>query len=507
MKLIKIISLIIFNLISNHATTQWHDLNWILGDGHYFISNKPWPFPNQSIVQLNFRNSQLDTSMIHKINDSQMSFTTNCISDKNGELLFYTDGSRIFNRKHEILKNGDTINPGILWNRFVGHGYPMINGALFLPKPNSDHEYYLFHKRYLLGMKKNGREWSNYIDRLFYSKIDITPAYPDGICVAKNETVFESIIGDGELNAVLHANGRDYWIVTKESVNPIFHFTLLDPSGPRLHHSQKIGISYATVDAHGNCVFSSNGDYFARILPEDGIELFRFDRCEGRFYDPISLPFLDTSSVFGSVEFSQSGEYLYVNSYNKIWQYHVPTIRSSQPILVAEWDGLIYFGAWSTSFYTGRLAADGKIYYSVFGSNGFTLSVIHEPDKKGLDCNVEQHGIILSSLTEGTLPFFPNYRLGPLKGSSCDTIVTSSHEYIKQENYFVDANSILRSNACNPTEKLQLEIISSEGKIVSKELIYFQHSYQLKIDHLSSGIYYLKITNTSGDTQTLKMMR
>jgi hypothetical protein len=23
-----------------------------------------------------------------------------------------------------------------------------------------------------------------------------------------------------------------------------------------------------------------------------------FDRCEGRFYDPISLPFLDTSSVF-----------------------------------------------------------------------------------------------------------------------------------------------------------------------------------------------------------------
>jgi hypothetical protein len=40
-------------------------------------------------------------------------------------------------------------------------------------------------------------------------------------------------------------------------------------------------------------------------------------------------------------------------------------------------------------FYTGRCAADGKIYYSVFGSNGFTLSVIHEPDKKGLACNVE----------------------------------------------------------------------------------------------------------------------
>ena len=507
MKLIKIIFLILFNLISNHATTQWHDLNWVLGYGQPFMSVRPFPDPNQGIQVLNFQNSKFDSSLYFVNSTAWMSFTTNCISDKNGKLLFYTDGCTIFNQKHGVVKNGDTINPGVLWERFVGHGYPIDFGAIFLPKPNSDHEYYLFHKRYLLGMKKNGREWSNYIDRLFYSKIDITPAYPDGICVAKNETVFESIIGDSELNAVLHANGRDYWIVTKESVNPIFHFTLLDPSGPRLHHSQKIGISYATVDANGNCVFSSNGDYFARILPQDGIELFRFDRCEGRFYDPISLPFLDTSSVFGSVEFSQSGEYLYVNSYNKIWQYHVPTIRSSQPILVAEWDGLVYFGAWSTSFYTGRCAADGKIYYSVFGSNGFTLSVIHEPDKKGLDCNVEQHGIILSSLTEGTLPFFPNYRLGPLKGSSCDTIITSSHEYIKQEKYFVDANSILRSNAWNPTEKLQLEIISSEGKIVSKELINFQHSHQLKMDHLSSGIYYLKITNVSGDTQTLKMMR
>ncbi len=507
MKLVKIIFLIIFTFISNHATAQWHDLNWVLGLGIPFMSNKPFPDPNQGILVIHFENEKFDSSL-HFVNSSaRMSFTTNCISDKKGKLLFYTDGSNIFNRKHEILKNGDTINPGILWNRFVGHGYPIDNGALFLPKPTSNHEYYLFHKRYLLNMKKNGRDWSNYVDQLFYSKIDITQDYPDGICVAKNQTVFESILSDSELDAVLHANGRDFWIVTKESVNPIFHFTLLDPMGPKFHHSQKIGISHATEDANGNCVFSPNGNYFARIMVQDGIELFRFDRCDGLFYDPISLPFLDTSSIFGSIEFSPSGEYLYVNSQDKIWQYHVPTIQTSKPILVAKWDGLIYFNAWSTSFFKSRRAPDNKIYFSVFGSNSFTLTVIHEPDKKGLDCQVEQHGIILSTLTEGTLPFFPNYRLGPLKGSSCDTIVTSSHEYIKQENYFVDANSILRSNAWNPTEKLQLEIISSEGKIVNKELINFQHSYQLKMDHLSSRVYYLKITNTFGDTQTLKMMR
>jgi hypothetical protein len=39
-------------------------------------------------------------------------------------------------------------------------------------------------------MKKNGREWSNYVDQLFYSKIDLTSFYPEGICIEKKIKLF-----------------------------------------------------------------------------------------------------------------------------------------------------------------------------------------------------------------------------------------------------------------------------------------------------------------------------
>jgi hypothetical protein len=134
MKLIKIIFLIIFNLISNHATTQWHDLNWVLGYGQPFMSVRPFPDPNQGIQVLNFQNSKFDSSLYFVNSTAWMSFTTNCISDKNGKLLFYTDGCTIFNQKHEVVKNGDTINPGVLWERFVGHGYPIDFGSNIFTK-------------------------------------------------------------------------------------------------------------------------------------------------------------------------------------------------------------------------------------------------------------------------------------------------------------------------------------------------------------------------------------
>ncbi|MBK7468960.1 MAG: hypothetical protein IPJ43_20445 [Saprospiraceae bacterium] len=53
-----------------------------------------------------------------------MSFTNNCISDIEGNLVAYTDGHNIFNRAHQIMEGGDTINPGDFWPGYLGFGYP-----------------------------------------------------------------------------------------------------------------------------------------------------------------------------------------------------------------------------------------------------------------------------------------------------------------------------------------------------------------------------------------------
>jgi len=48
--------------------------------------------------------------------------------------------------------------------------------------------------------------------------------------------------------------------------------------------------------------------------------------------------------------------------------------------------------------------------------------VIHNPDEPGLACNMEQHGIALDRYFSNSLPNHPNYHLGPVDGSVCDSL-------------------------------------------------------------------------------------
>ena len=66
-----------------------------------------------------------------------------------------------------------------------------------------------------------------------------------------------------------------------------------------------------------------------------------------------------------------------------------------------------------------QLAPDGKIYSCA--TNGVNyLHVIHSPDEE--NCQYQQHGIKLPKYNGFSVPNFPHYRLGPLDGSSCDTL-------------------------------------------------------------------------------------
>ena len=50
-----------------------------------------------------------------------------------------------------------------------------------------------------------------------------------------------------------------------------------------------------------------------------------------------------------------------------------------------------------------------------------TEFVFNNPNAKGDSCNLVQHGVHISRPSWG-VPSFPNYRLGALPGSPCDTI-------------------------------------------------------------------------------------
>jgi len=56
------------------------------------------------------------------------------ISDAAGNLLFYTDGSTVWNKLHAVMTNG---------NGLMGNGSSTQSGVI-IPKPGSPNNYYLF---------------------------------------------------------------------------------------------------------------------------------------------------------------------------------------------------------------------------------------------------------------------------------------------------------------------------------------------------------------------------
>jgi PKD repeat protein len=73
------------------------------------------------------------------------------------------------------------------------------------------------------------------------------------------------------------------------------------------------------------------------------------------------------------------------------------------------------------TYFSAQLAPDQRIYISA--TNGIQyLHVIDNPDKAGADCGFREKGLKLPTYNQSSMPNFPNYRLGPLDGSPCDTL-------------------------------------------------------------------------------------
>jgi hypothetical protein len=195
------------------------DYVWPLGYGPEF-------HPPSGIVQggilMDFNDTPPSLSLHSFISESQKAG----ICDATGQILAYTDGCSIYNKEHTIMLNGDSLNPGKLFEEFCSSfpSYPLYQGCLFLPKPGEGGEYCLFH------LRKDDWLW-NPMD-LMYSILDATGDSGKGEVIVKNQIVFSDSIWLGSyISATRHANGRDWWVVVPQRVRPGFHVSLLTSQG------------------------------------------------------------------------------------------------------------------------------------------------------------------------------------------------------------------------------------------------------------------------------------
>ncbi|MBK8558289.1 MAG: PKD domain-containing protein [Lewinellaceae bacterium] len=194
---------------------------------------------------------------------------------------------------------------------------------------------------------------------------------------------------------------------------------LLSPSGVSVKE-QYIGTP-SWSGAGGEIVFSPDGTKMARANPRDDLRIFDFDRCTGTLSNPIFIPIINTAdnNISGGAAFSANSRFLYVADGLFVYQYdfYASDFASSQT-LVAEQDEVLC--PFATDYTYMELGPDGRIYCRP-SSGQNCMHYIEHPERAGTACEVHPHGLYVPTSYDN-LTHFPNFRLGPIDGSACDTL-------------------------------------------------------------------------------------
>jgi hypothetical protein len=451
-----------------------------------FDSDGPPPFGG---VDLNFQSGSMVVSTMSRAIGYRR--TSANITNASGDLLFSTNGAFVANALGDTMLNGSGLNPGAYTDGYP-EGILVPQGALILPKPDSPNEYLLLH------MTVDDQIGLN-AEQLYLTTIDMSLDGGLGAVVSKNQVILTDDLNVGRLTAVRHANGRDWWVFCHKIDTDIYYRLLVTASGVTVDGTQAIG-AIRQADA-GQVCFSPDGTKFAYYWGEPGedLDLFHFDRCTGQFFDPIYVPISDYDGGIG-VAFSPNSRFAYVSSIYDVYQFDTEAADvAASMVPIAHWDSTYSpFPPFATLFDLAQLAPDGQIYIGT-GNSTDVLHVIHDPDSAGLACNVEQHGIALPRYFSNSLPNHPNYHLGPVDGTVCDSlgINTGFHEFDATISIQAFPNPSAGAFTLSyPAQSVvgELEVRDLSGRIVLRERIpQWSTVHRVALDQFAEGLYMCRI--------------
>ncbi|MBS1538556.1 MAG: hypothetical protein JST20_12500 [Bacteroidetes bacterium] len=297
------------------------------------------------------------------------------ISDKKGNLLFYTNSKDVWNRNHVEMPNGKNLNGNTSSSQ----------AAVIIPNPNNENIYYLF--------TITAFEVVNFQNHgLQYSVVDMSNNEWKGDVTEKNHFLFGQTIE--RITGTRHANGRDSWVVVHElSTNCFLSYLITGKGVDTVPVRTCIGSRYPgpARQAIGSMKISQDGTKLAAVNSHSvlGFEAFDFDNATGKVSNPLIVPISSDSSQFYGLEFSPNGSKIYISDVDggKLYQcdiskWNVDSIRASVQIISDEF-GLKLGGL--------QLAPNGKIYCSSYNSP--KLSVVRQPDST--DCQFEARKVNL----------------------------------------------------------------------------------------------------------------
>ncbi|MFZ4543777.1 MAG: T9SS type A sorting domain-containing protein [Saprospiraceae bacterium] len=353
------------------------------------------------------------------------------ICGTDGQLEFFTNGCDVYNRKFEIMKNGQKINPGVYTEAFFcrnGGSMRIRDGSLILPYQN---KYLMLHTTFDLEVTDPNARL--YVSRLNYSIIDMKKDMGFGEVIVKNKTIIQDTLSAGDIAACRHTNGKDWWVIvpqwtwsTSDSTDNNKYYRLLVKEDTILGPwEQQIGIRPNKRYYSEQVCFSADGKKYARLRSKDGLLLFDFDRSTGLFSNPKVVDF-GRGVYRGGVCFSPNSQYLYASMDSLIYQIDMQAADPNQAKeVVAEYDGFAVDGIWRSTFDGAYLGPDCKIYIVPAATIEY-LTVINYPNRKSKACGVEQHGLKVPTKVSWSVPNYPHFRLGAIDEphTPCDSSIS-----------------------------------------------------------------------------------
>ncbi len=330
------------------------------------------------------------------INDSPLASIEGCatISDPDGNLLFFTDGITVYDRFNDPMPNGFGLEGSST----------STQGALIVRKPGSEHIFYIF------TADAGPYDYPPFMTGVHYSVVNmcLNGGRGDVVANSKNTLLFKP--NTEKLNAVMHQNGTDVWVMAHEYGTDRFMTYLVTEEGvnptPIINYGEVVHAGPTTAVGIGALKFSPNGrrvctvDLFIRT-----IELYDFDNQTGLLSNPITIQLDSADYAAYGIAFSQDNSKIYLSTNRYLWQYDI-SVYDSMAIAnsrYAVWDNETGQGARVDGL---QLGPNGKIYAS-FGIT--RVSVIHNPNATGAAVDFELDAIRFASFDVHPRAAMPNF--------------------------------------------------------------------------------------------------
>ncbi len=302
------------------------------------------------------------------------------ICDKNGNLLFYTDGQRVWNRNHSQMPNGTGL---------AGHSSG-TSSALIVPRPGNPNRYYIFtagsHDQY------SGNPAAPIL--MAWSEVDMTLSggLGDVVTATKNTPLFTG--STEKIAAVRHANGLYFWVITQRLSDGAYQVYPVDCNGIGNPIINNTGIGNITSGL-GYLKLSPDGRRLANAIWAVGNFLYDFDNATGNISNRIDLG-LPSNHTYG-LSFSPNSNVLYSVSLSDGVMYQWNLTAGSAAAIIASRITVGNAGGTGSPYRGGAIQSgpDNKLYFIQY--NQPYLGVIHSPDIVGAGCNLQQNVVNLQS--------------------------------------------------------------------------------------------------------------